>query len=96
MLSSKITEVSEGIDVNNTSSCKQSIICYDWYFLAKAFKFQLSVCSGSHGVIMYTYIMSVTFLSNSVYENCIVFRINKSEAINLIKNADLRRKTGPL
>ena len=33
-------EVSEGININNSSASKECIICHYWYFLDKRFKFQ--------------------------------------------------------
>ena len=34
------TDVSEGIDINKTSTSKESDICHYRYFLNKGFKFQ--------------------------------------------------------
>ena len=33
-------DVSEGIDINKTDASKESYICYYWYFLGKAFKYE--------------------------------------------------------
>ena len=33
-------DVSEGIDLNKTSTSKECDICHCWYFLNKGFKFQ--------------------------------------------------------
>ena len=38
-------DVSERIDVNNTSESKKCDICHYWYFLNKAFKFQANACN---------------------------------------------------
>ena len=38
---------SEGADVNNTNTSKESSICYYWYFLDRGFKFQSDICNGS-------------------------------------------------
>ena len=38
-------EVSDGIDVNETSESKVCDICHYWYFLCKGFKFRLNVCN---------------------------------------------------
>ena len=33
-------DISEGIDVNKTSTSKECIICHYWYFLDNGFEFQ--------------------------------------------------------
>ena len=48
MLSYERIDVSESIDVNETSTSKECIICYQWYFLNKKFMFQPTVCNSSH------------------------------------------------
>ena len=45
-------DVSEGIDVNNTSATKECIICHYWYFLDEGFKFQPNLYSGIHNLLM--------------------------------------------
>ena len=41
-------DVSEGTDINKTSTSKKYYICHYWYFLNKQFKFQSYVCNESH------------------------------------------------
>ena len=44
-------DVSEGIDINNTSALKECDIgCY-WYFLNYSFKFQPDVCNRYHDLL---------------------------------------------
>ena len=50
MLHYDIIDVSEGIDVNKTSSSKECNICHYWYFLEEGFKFQHDICNGYHDV----------------------------------------------
>ena len=45
-------DVSEGIDVNQTSESKECNICHYWYFLDKDFKFQPNVCNGCYDLLM--------------------------------------------
>ena len=46
-------DISEAIDVNESSESKECDICHYWYFLDKEFyKFQQDVCNGSHDVLM--------------------------------------------
>ena len=98
MLNYDRTDVSEGIDVNKTSALKQSDICHYWYFLDKVFKFHPDVCNACHDVLM----MSVN-LDNIAILNiqgvdycCIINRISKSDAVNLLQNADLTKNSGTL
>ena len=45
-------DVSEEIDLNETSASKEFGICHYWYFLNKVFKFQPYVCKKSHDLLM--------------------------------------------
>ena len=51
-------DISEGIDVNNTSESKEWNICYYWYFSNKGFKFQTNVCNGHHDIEMMSMYLS--------------------------------------
>ena len=51
-------DVSEGIDINQTSAWKECDIYHHWCFLDKEFKFQPYVCNGCHDVL----IMSIKML----------------------------------
>ena len=44
--------VSEGIDINKTSSSKKCDICHYWYILDKTFKFQLHASNRCYNVLM--------------------------------------------
>ena len=44
-------DVSEGIDVHKTSESKECDICHYWYFVDKAFRFQMYVCNGCHDLL---------------------------------------------
>ena len=43
--------VSEGTDVNKTSSSRECDICHFWYFLNYSFKFQPIVCNRCHDLL---------------------------------------------
>ena len=45
-------DISEAIDVNESSESKECDICHYWYFLDKEFKSQQDVCNGCHDVLM--------------------------------------------
>ena len=41
-------DVSPGIDINKRIASRECDICYHWYFLNNAFKFQPHVCNRCH------------------------------------------------
>ena len=45
-------DVSEGIDINETSESKECMLCHYWYFIDVGYKFQPSACNGCHAVSM--------------------------------------------
>ena len=93
-----IIDVSERIDVNKTCASKEFDICHYWYFLNFSFKFQPNVRDRCHDLLMLSFNLSDIAILNtkgSVYR-CIISLISKIEAINLIQNADLTRKSGTL
>ena len=91
-------DVSEGIDINRTNTSKECDIFHYCYFLDKGFKFQPDVCNGCHDVLVMSMKLSnITILNiNGVDYQCIIKGIGKSEAINLLRNADLAEKSGTL
>ena len=87
-------EVSEGIDVNKTSTSKECDICHYWYFLNYSFKFQPNVCNRCHAFLMMSMNRSdiaVLNIKGSDYR-CIISLISRNEAINFLQNADLSEK----
>ena len=44
--------VSEGINVNQTSEPKECDVCHYWYFLNYGFKFQPNVCNRRHDLLI--------------------------------------------
>ena len=84
-------DISEGTDVNKTSESKEWDICHYWYFLHKGFKFQPNVCNKCHDLLMMSMNLSDIDIWNmkSADYCCIISRISKSEAINLMQNNDL-------
>ena len=91
-------DVSEGIDVNKTSASKECDICHYWYFLNYSFKFQPNVCNRCHDLLLMSMSLSnigILNIKGSDY-HCIISLISKNEAINLLQNASLTRKSGIL
>ena len=98
MLYYKIIFIFEGIDVDKTSASKEDIVCHYWYFSDKGFRFQSSVHNGCLGVLMISIdVNSIVILNiHGVYYCCIIVGISKSEAKNLLRNADLSKNSGAL
>ena len=91
-------DVSEGINVNVTSASKEYIICQNWYFLDKEFKFRSGVCNGCRDIIMMSMNLSDIGILRieGVDYCCIINGISQSEAIALLNNTDLNEKSGTL
>ena len=87
-------DISEGIDVNKTRESKECNICDYWYFPDKGFKFHPDVCNGCHNVLMMSMDLSDIAILNikGADYHCIISRISKSEAVNLLQKADLEEK----
>ena len=83
-------DVSEGINVNNTSESQECDICHYWYFLNKGFKFLPHVRIGCHHLLMMSMNPSNIAVLNIKGADlcCIISGINKSEAIKLTQNID--------
>ena len=45
-------DISEGIDIDKTSTSKELDIFHFWYFLDRGIKFQTYVCNGCHDELM--------------------------------------------
>ena len=91
-------DLSQGIDVNKTISSKEYNICHYWNFLEEGFRFQADVCNVYHDVLMISMNLIDTAIlnTNDADHRCIINRISKNEAINLLKNFDLTKKNGTL
>ena len=91
-------DVYEGIEVNETSAWKECDIYYYSYILNKGFKFQPNVCSRCHDLWMMSMNLNGIAILNMECSDyhCIISKISKSEAINLMQNTDLTKKSGKL
>ena len=81
----------ERIDVNKTGASKYCDICHYWYFLNY-------VCNRCHDLLMMSINLDTIVIFNirgSDY-GCIISLISKNEAIRLMQNADLTKKSGSL
>ena len=52
MLQHEKIDVSEEIDVNQTSLSKECMLCHYWYFKDVGFKFEPHVCNKCHDVLL--------------------------------------------
>ena len=79
-------DVSERIYINKASASKECDICHYCHFLDKEFKFQLCVCNWCHDVIMMSNDLNdIVFSSMKCVDYCcIINRISKSDALNLL------------
>ena len=73
-------DVSEGSDVNKTSTSKEYDICCYWYFLNDLSMIPLNVRD-----------IAILNIKGSYYR-CIISLISKIYSINLMQNADLTEK----
>ena len=91
-------DVSEVTDVNKTRAPKQCDICHYTYFLNYSSKFQSNVCNRYHDLLMMFVNLSNIAILNIKGSDycCIISLISKTEAINLLQNADLTEKSGTL
>ena len=80
-------DVSEGIHGNETSASKNVIFVPIGTFYMKSLSFSLDL------LMMSKNLNDIDILNiNDVDYRCIISQINKSEAINLLQNADLTKK----
>ena len=94
MLQHDRINVSEGIDINETSESKECMLCYFWYFKDIDFKFQPYLYNGCHVVSMMAYELKIIAILNAkgVYYKCILWGISRDEAVNRLNNSALEDK----
>ena len=83
--------ISEGTDINKTSTLKVCDIFHYWYFLDKEFMFELFVCNGCHDVLMSNNLSNIAILDGAHYL-CIINGISKSDTVNLLENGDFTER----
>ena len=90
-------DVSEGIDINETSASKECDICHYWCSLDKGLKFQPNVYNRCNDLlIMSVNLSDITILNKGYDYRCVISGVNKIEAINLMQNNDLTKKSTTL
>ena len=89
------TDTSERIDVNETNESKECDLCHYWYFLDEDFKFQTYICNDCQDLLMMSRSLDDA-ISDDIDYRCIISRFSKSEAVKLLRNANLSEKSGKL
>ena len=98
MLEHDRIDISEGIDVNETSNSRECSLCKLYYFLNKNFNYQLHLCDGCHDMSMKANSMqnlAIIYHRGNAYRVNFVF-MSKNDAFNLIKNSNIIDKKGVL
>ena len=83
-------DISERTNPTKSNRNKERIVCY-YFFYNHGFKFQDSVCTGCHDLtILCLNISDIAIITVKNVNFCyIIYNINKTEAINLLKNSVL-------
>ena len=81
-------DTSEATDLAKSNNSKECMICQYWFFI-HGFKIQDSVCNGCHDVtILSVNVNDIAIITaKNVDYRCIIQKISKSEAINLLQNS---------
>ena len=90
MLYYEIINISKGVDPTKSIRSKECMICYYWFF-NHGFKFQDSICNECHDLtILSLNIRDIAIITvKNVDYHCIIYKITKSEAINLLETSGL-------
>ena len=83
-------DISKETYPTKSNRSKECMICYYWFF-NHGFKFQDSVCNGCHDLtILCLNISDIVIITvKNIDYHCIIHRISKSEAINLLETSVL-------
>ena len=83
MLHYEKIDVSEGIDVNETSASKECQLCHYWFFKDVGFKFEEDVCNGCHDLLKMAHsLKNIAILSaKGATFRCLLMGISKNEAL---------------
>ena len=81
--------------LKKTSALKDCDICHYWYFLIYSFKLQPDVCNRCHDLLIISITLSDVAILNTKSSDycCIISLISKNEAIKLMQDANLTKKS---
>ena len=94
MLQYEKIDVSEGVDVNKTSSSKECMLCHYWFFKDVGFKVKDHVCNKCHDLLMTAYgLKNIATLSvRGTAFRCILWSISRNEGLKRLNNSVLEDK----
>ena len=91
-------DISEGIDVNETSAWKECDICHYWYFKDIGFKYELCLCNGCHDLMQKAMSFNdaaIIYVQGSAYRIHFWY-MSKDDGISIMNNSSLIDKKGVL
>ena len=85
-----IIDLSEVIDPTKSNKSKECMICHYWFF-NHGLKFQDFLCNGCHDLTIFS--VNISDIAIITVKNvdycCIIHKISKSEATNILENSVL-------
>ena len=91
-------DISKGIGMNKTSASKECDISHYWYFLDKNFKYEPCICNDCHDLMqkaMNFNDVAIVSIKGNDYRIHFCY-MSKNDAIVLMNNSSLNKKTGLL
>ena len=91
-------DISEGIDVNNTSASKECDICHFWYFKDIGFKYEPYLCNDYHDLMQKAMSfdnVAIVYVKGSACRIHFWYR-SKDDATNITNDSNLIDKSGVL
>ena len=89
MLRYQKIDVSEGIDINKTSTSKECELCHYWLFKDIGFKFEEHFCNKCHDLLTMDYsLKNIAILrAKGITFRCILMGISKNEGLKRLNNS---------
>ena len=98
MLEYDIIDISEGVDVNETSLSKECHICHCSYFKNIGFKYEPYLCNGCHNLMQKAISfnnVAVAYVKGSAYKINFWY-MSQNDEINIMNDSNLVDKRGVL
>ena len=95
MLQYERIDVSEGIDVNQTSLSKVRELCHYWFLKNVRFKFEEHICNRCHNLLTVAYgLENIVILlgAKGATFRCILWDISRNEGLKRLNNSVLEDK----
>ena len=89
MLPNQKIDVSEGLDINKTSTSNKCELCHYWFFKDIWFKFEEHVCNKCHDLLTMTNPLKDTVIlsAKGATFRCILISIRKNEVLKRLNNS---------